>query len=100
MSKPPHEVWASVTERGQVTIPAEIRKALGISKRSKVIFRVEDGVVVLKKPRYSSIAEMVADPPPLKLKRPMSWEEMQEIAHDDVAQEVIESMRREVEDRR
>ena len=100
MSKPPHEVWASITERGQVTIPAEVRKALGISNRGKVIFRIEDGAVVLKKPRYSSIAEMVSDIPPIKLKTPMTWEEMQEIAHEDVARQVIESMRREVEERR
>ena len=54
--KVPHEIWASVTERGQVTIPVEVRKVLGLSKRGKVIFRVEDGGV-LKKPRYSSIEE-------------------------------------------
>jgi AbrB family looped-hinge helix DNA binding protein len=95
--KVPHEIWASVTERGQVTIPAEVRKKLGLSKRGKVIFRVEDGLVVLKKPRFSSIAEIVADAP--KLSKPMEWREMLEIAHEEVAMQVAESMRREVEDR-
>lgn len=47
------QIWASVTERGQVTIPAEVRKLLGIQKREKVIFSLEDGVVVLKKPRFT-----------------------------------------------
>ena len=32
------EITASVTERGQVTIPAEVRKALGIKARDKVSF--------------------------------------------------------------
>ena len=47
------EIWASVTERGQVTIPAEVRRALGIGKREKVIFALDDGTVVLKKPRFT-----------------------------------------------
>jgi len=47
------EIYASVTERGQVTIPAEVRKALGIGKRDKVIFAIDDGEVVLKKPRFT-----------------------------------------------
>ena len=83
--KVPHEIWASVTERGQVTIPAEVRRALGISKRGKVIFRVQDGTVVLKKPRFSSIAEIVADAP--KLKEPKTWEEIKEIVQDEIAED-------------
>jgi hypothetical protein len=53
---------------------------------------------VLKKPQYSSIAEIVADAP--KLSSPMEWREIVEIADDDVARQVIESMHREVDDRR
>ena len=37
----PYDIYTTVTERGQVTIPAEGRSALGLSKRGKVIFRVE-----------------------------------------------------------
>lgn len=94
----PYDIWASVTERGQVTIPAEVRKALGISKPGKVVFRIEDGVIVLKKPRFSSIAEIVAATP--KLKEPKTWDEMVEIAHEEVAAQVYESMQREAEDRK
>ena len=96
MSKLPYDIYASVTERGQVTIPAEVRKALGLSKPGKVIFRVEDGVVVLKKPRYSSTSEIAGSVPPLK--EPKTWKEMQAIAHEDVARQVMESMQREVRD--
>ena len=63
-----HEIWASVTERGQVTIPAEVRKALGIKKREKVVFVMEDGVVVLRKPRFTLETAMASIPalkPPL-----------------------------------
>ena len=47
------EFTASVTERGQVTIPAEVRKLLGLKQRDKVSFIVEHGTVVLRKPRFT-----------------------------------------------
>jgi AbrB family looped-hinge helix DNA binding protein len=40
---------ATVTSKGQVTIPAEIRKALGLSAGERVIFtRLEDGTTVMR----------------------------------------------------
>ena len=42
------EIEAAVTERGQTTIPAAIRKLLRVDRRSSVVFRVtEDGDVML-----------------------------------------------------
>ena len=40
---------SSVTEKGQATIPASIRKRLGIKKGDKVLFRMERGKAVLRK---------------------------------------------------
>ena len=37
----------TVTEKGQVTIPNEIRKALGIRPKDKIRFMLDDGVVRL-----------------------------------------------------
>ena len=42
------EVPATVTSKGQVTIPARVRKALGLSAGDRIIFRVADGTVVLR----------------------------------------------------
>jgi AbrB family looped-hinge helix DNA binding protein len=39
------EYVSSVTSKGQVTIPASIRKALGLKPRDKVSFRIEDRTV-------------------------------------------------------
>jgi len=47
------EFTASVTERGQVTIPAEVRRLLGLKKRDKLSFVVEDGIVTVRKPRFT-----------------------------------------------
>jgi antitoxin PrlF len=42
------EIEAAVTDRGQTTIPAAIRKLLRVDRRSSVVFRVtEDGSVTL-----------------------------------------------------
>ena len=37
------EFTASTTQRNQVTIPAEVRRTLGLKPRDKVAFTIEDG---------------------------------------------------------
>lgn len=45
------EIPAAITERGQTTVPAAIRKMLKIGKRGRVVFRgLADGTVVIAKP--------------------------------------------------
>ena len=83
------EIFASVTERGQVTIPAEVRKALGLGKRDKVIFSMEDGVAVIKRAKHWR--EVVGSIPPLK--EPKTPEEIDEIVARDVAAAYKEDMR-------
>jgi antitoxin PrlF len=44
------EMPATITERGQTTVPAAIRKMLALGKRDRVVFRgLADGTVVLAK---------------------------------------------------
>lgn len=42
------ELTATVTQRSQVTIPAEIRALLGIKARDRVIFSIEGNQVILQ----------------------------------------------------
>lgn len=40
---------AAVTSKGQITIPAEIRKAMGLSEKDRVVFTVmPDGTTVMR----------------------------------------------------
>ncbi len=42
------EIPATITERGQTTVPAAIRRMLSLSKRDRVVFRgLADGTVVI-----------------------------------------------------
>jgi AbrB family looped-hinge helix DNA binding protein len=41
------ELITTMTQRGQITVPAEIRNLLGLKPRDKVAFAVEDGEVRL-----------------------------------------------------
>ena len=38
-----------VSQKGQVVIPASIRKALGLNKGSKVLFELNNGEITIKK---------------------------------------------------
>jgi len=76
------EIWASVTERGQVTIPAEVRRALRLGKRDKVIFSMEDGVVKVKKPAFTLETAFASIKP---LRQPEDWEARIREAKDEKA---------------
>lgn len=41
------ELVTTMTQRGQITVPAEVRRLLGLKPRDKVAFAIDDGVVRL-----------------------------------------------------
>jgi len=90
------EITASITSRGQVTVPAEIRDLLGLEEGGKVIFVLQDGKVTIKKPRFTMKSVGGSVPP---LKRKLGWKEMVEIAHEEVAARYLEKAAREEEGR-
>lgn len=47
------EIVTTVTQRGQVTIPAEVRRLLGVKPRDKVAFTIEDGRVELVPAKFT-----------------------------------------------
>lgn len=55
------EKRATVTSKGQVTIPAEIRRALGLKGQGgPVTFMLEDGVVTVRSARKLTLTELLA----------------------------------------
>jgi AbrB family looped-hinge helix DNA binding protein len=76
------EFLATITDEGRVTIPAEIRAYLGIAPGEQIAFVIDDeGAVHLRNPRYPTIASLRGAAG--SLKKPLSWEEMRQIAYED-----------------
>jgi len=76
------EIISTITSKGQVTIPAEVRKYLGIMTNDKIGFVIDDeGVVRLRVLRYPTIASLRGAAG--RLNKPLSWQEIQKIAQED-----------------
>ncbi len=76
------EIMSTVTSKGQVTIPAEVRAYLGIKAHDKIAFLIDqEGIVCLRVPRYPTIASLRGAAG--RLQKPVSWDEMQRIAYED-----------------
>ena len=81
------EALSSVSPKGQVTIPASIRRMLGVRAKDKVSFRVIDDRVEIVAVR-SPIDALYRSIPALK--RPLSDQEMVRIAAEDHARHVAD----------
>lgn len=58
------EIVSNVTRKGQVTIPAEVRRHLGVSTPDKVAFVLEDGGVRIR-PATFTVASLFGSVPAL-----------------------------------
>lgn len=77
----------TVTRKGQITIPVEIRNALGISEGDKIEVELEDSTVRLR-PKKGSITERTAGM--FKSNRPPMTAEELRIAAETAIAEVAE----------
>ncbi len=76
------EIVSTITSKGQVTIPVEVRKYLGLATNDKIAFVIDDeGSVRIRIPRYPTIASLRGAAG--HLKKPLSWQEMQRVAYED-----------------
>src|ERR671939_110854 len=84
------EIVSTITSKGQVTIPAAVRRHLGVGRHDKIVFILEeDGAVKLSVPCYPTIESLrgIAG----SLPRPLSWQAVEEIAREDHAEETARS---------
>jgi AbrB family looped-hinge helix DNA binding protein len=80
------EIVSTITSKGQVTIPAEVRKHLGLNKREKIAFVIdEEGDVHLKAPLYPTVAALRGAAG--SLRHPMSWEDIERVVDEERAAE-------------
>lgn len=84
------QIITTVTQRGQVTVPAEVRRLLGIRPRDKLVFAIDnDQVRVL--PAVFTLETAFGSVKPRGRVRPL--EQQAQIAKDEHAEEVLRKMR-------
>jgi len=84
-------IHTTLTRKGQVTVPAEVRRALGLQEGDKVEFTLENGTVRLA--RTGSVVERTRGVFKSNLP-PLTPKEMREFAEQAIADEAEERSRR------
>jgi bifunctional DNA-binding transcriptional regulator/antitoxin component of YhaV-PrlF toxin-antitoxin module len=73
---------STLTGNGTATIPVDVRRHLGVKEHDKLAFIIEDdGAVRVRALKYPTIASLRGAAGTLD--RPMSWDEMRNIARED-----------------
>lgn len=83
------EITTTITQRSQVTVPAEVRRVLGVKPRDKVTFAIADGEVRLKPVAYS-IESVYGSVKPSR--KPEDFDELSRIAKDAKAEQTVQEM--------
>jgi AbrB family looped-hinge helix DNA binding protein len=79
------ELETRLTQKGQVTIPAEIRARLGLKPKDAVRFEIDGDVVRLKPSGFKLIEGYGAVMP---RKRPENWKKIRAKAEQTMAEEI------------
>ncbi|MGI8551601.1 MAG: AbrB/MazE/SpoVT family DNA-binding domain-containing protein [Dehalococcoidia bacterium] len=80
---------ATLTERGQITIPAEVLRLLGLEPQDTVTFVVEDGRMHLLPPEYTLESAYGSVVPK---HRPEDFDAMIDEAMEEHAEEVVRKL--------
>ena len=85
------EITAATTRRSQVTIPAEVRRTLGLKPRDKVVFTIEDGGKVRLTAATFSLESAYGS---VKASaNPEDWDEITRNAKDEKATRTVRELR-------
>lgn len=74
------EMVATITSKGQLTVPAEIRRSLGLKQGDKVVFQL-DGSEVRLAPASSRLAAGYRSIPALA--SPKTWQEVEALVGEE-----------------
>jgi len=85
------ELTTTMTQRGQVTVPAEVRRMLGLRPRDKVTFAIDEGEVKLMPAKFTLESAYRSVPP---LARPLSDEEMVRTAKEERSRRTAKLLRK------
>lgn len=85
------EVLTTLTQRGQVTVPAEVRKILHLKPRDKVAFQIEDDQVRLVPAKFTIETAFGSVTPK---SHPEDFEAIAQAAKEEHVEQVTKKMQR------
>jgi antitoxin PrlF len=83
------QIMGSITGRGQVTLPAEVRRLLGVQPGEKVIFEIDGNQVRLLRPQFTLETAYRSVPP-------LSGSDDVEVVIERTKEERVEAFTREL----
>ena len=81
---------SKVTERGQTTLPSQVRKALGLKPHDSIIYLIEDDRVVII-PLRGDVLELRGR---LKVKKKIDFKSLREDTKEAVANKIVKGSKR------
>ncbi len=82
------EYSSTVTSKGQVTIPGEIRRALNIKAKDRIAFDLVDGKVLLRPIKSAVLASYGAVKPLKPAGKPIDYRGLRREIEEEIADEV------------
>jgi antitoxin PrlF len=83
------EIVASITRKGQVTIPAEVRRHLGVAAPDKIAFVVEEEGKVALRPATLTLRALRGIVPPLPGRESPDFEDQIQDAMEEEAERIV-----------
>ena len=81
----PDRTWATITSKGQITLPVEVRRKWGLKAGDQIAFEISganSGTFITKRRR--SIFESIESLPPLSLGRPLKQEDIDDAITEEM----------------
>ena len=86
------ELVSTMTSKGQVTIPVEIRRRLGMVPTDKVAFVLTDDGHAKVRPARSTLESVIGSVPPLGDRDRGDFEDLIEEAMEEEAERIVRGM--------
>jgi AbrB family looped-hinge helix DNA binding protein len=87
------EFNATITSKGQVTIPAEVRRELGVGRSDKVTFVIRDEGGVEVRPAKKSFLDLRGSLPPLPGRETVDFDDWIYEAQQEMADKVLRDIK-------
>jgi len=85
------EIVTTMTQKGQVTIPVEIRNLLGLKAKDKIAFSIDEGNIRLAPAKYT-LENVFGVVKPIN--KPEDFKKLKQIAIKEHVKKVIEEMKK------